>query len=297
MRQNQGYTPSLFEDNASLRRREGLRAWDEEKERRRQESQSEQGHDGGHLGIDPNRRPSDPFADFRSIAGFQRDIDGEDGDLGRPKGGESQQGREEMMLEGDSIHRRSLLHQPMLTSPWGENPFSATMNPFASDPFLSQDSVAPPRRGSISPFASSEPLLPISNSKPNSSGEEKKPEQQPFVGRIQRAGPVVPPRPPPSGSPPPAPSRSVGNGRRGAITDVPGVIPRLGGPVAGSSGVQVHVRVSTAMAISPPPPPMSQKENGPRIAPLTPPLQQSPSPPQSRNGSSIELLENPRLMS
>lgn len=211
------YTPSLFEENASLRRREGLRAWDEEKERRRQELQSGQYTQDQtthvHRGMDPSQRLPDPFADFRGFAGFEHDVDGEDGDIGRRKSGGSERGTEELMLEAESIPQRSImLQQPMIASPRGENPF-------------------------------------VSNSKSSITAEQQR-FLPSFVGKINSAGPMVPPRPPLVRSPPSPPPRVSGGGRREAVTDVPGIIPHLAPNSNG--GVEVHVRLPTAMNISSP---------------------------------------------
>lgn len=120
-----GYTQSLFEDNASLRRREGLRAWDEEKERRKlRELESE-----------------NPFADFEDIAGFGYE---------QRKSGEGPLGVEELMLDNDSIYRRGLpLQKPMTASPWTESPFTYVGT--GSNPPASYDGE---RRRSIGPMSS-----------------------------------------------------------------------------------------------------------------------------------------------
>jgi hypothetical protein len=107
VRPGQGYAQSLFEDNASLRRKEGLQAWDEEKRRKKM------------MEADEN-----PFSDFHEIAGFGN-YDGEEGDIGHRKSGEGPLGFEELVLETDSVHRRNLrLPKPLVASPWIESPLT-----------------------------------------------------------------------------------------------------------------------------------------------------------------------------
>jgi hypothetical protein len=100
----------VHDDNASARRREGLKEWDEEKARRR-------GHE------DEN-----PFADFNAIDNDSRrnameDYYGEDGDIGRPKGPFpfAGYGDEEGMLDADSV-QNLVLQKPLVASPWIESP-------------------------------------------------------------------------------------------------------------------------------------------------------------------------------
>lgn len=300
-----GDTTSLFEENASLRRREGLRAWDEEKERRRLESQSEReqvpqtSHQGACHSPEMHRRVSDPFADFLGIPRFGEGIEGdhEDGDIGRRKSGEGPVMIDELMLEADSVHRQnSTLQKPLVASPWSEtlfktvpNPFSGTVNPFASTSTTNDDQMQIGRRRSLSPFATmdTEPILPISDPSSKRGSNETKPQLlAPFVGGPSRVAPMVLPRIPPTGAAVPPPSRGV---RRGAIADA-GVIPRLAekGEHVRNSGVQVETSISDSSL-----PSMKGQKASPRVEKLTtPPLQTSPSPPQSHNGSSIELLES-----
>ncbi|KAG8844588.1 hypothetical protein FRB91_002521, partial [Serendipita sp. 411] len=109
------YAASLFDDNASLRRQEGLRAWEEEKaQRRMKELQNE-----------------NPFADFHDIAGFggYEEYDEEE-EYGGRKSGEGPLGVEELMLDTDSIDRRGYsLQKPMIASPWTESPFTYVDGP------------------------------------------------------------------------------------------------------------------------------------------------------------------------
>ena len=233
------YSPSLFEDNASVRRREGLRAYDEEKERQLQ-----------------LQRDENPFADFHEISPF----DGEDGDIGRGvgvgvgvgggggrKSGEGPLGAEEMMLDAESIHRGMILQKPMIASPWNENPF--TYVDYGSYPTSAGTNDGAldysERRRSLSPFAN--PARRGSAVSASSTDErDRQRHLQPLSQMMSvntgvsqsRAGPALPPP-------------TTFGARRGAL-----------------GGQEIYV----------PPPALSA---------ITP----SPSPPQSQNGSAIELLE------
>jgi len=250
------YSPSLFEDNASIRRREGLMAWEQEKEREKRRQQ----------GLPVESQPEeeeDPFADFHDIRRVDV-FDGEDGDIGRRKSGEGPFGAEEMMLDSESIHRGLILQKPMIASPWNENPFTYVdygspiseterdpMDPGRRRSISVQRSISPfgtspspNRRGSVV-FAPEASVAAAAAAHASSRGSQEEGDRirylQPNLSgtganaSLGRAGPV------PAG----------GGMRRGAITGQEGYVPP---------------------------------------APLTviPP---TPSPPQSRNGSSIELLE------
>jgi hypothetical protein len=226
-----GYNQSTFEDNASFKRREGLRAWEREKEQARQRQESE-----------------NPFADVHDLV--RVDIfDGKDGDIGRRKSGEGPFGDEEMMLDSESIHHAMLLQEPTISSPWGDNPFAYVdfgIRPINNAPMSDgeRDSINSGRRGSVSPFETWAGLgrreSAVSGS--SSEGGERPRFLQPFAHmpsintsvKLDQAGPM-----PGSGM------------RRGAVV-----------------GQETYVSPTTPKPIIP-----------------------SPSPPQSRKGSSIELLE------
>jgi hypothetical protein len=225
-----GYNQSLFEDNASLKRREGLRAWDREKEHERQRQELK-----------------DPFADVHDIA--EVDIfHGRDGGIDRRKSGEGPFGAEEMMLDSESIHQAMLLQEPKISSPWGDNPFAyvdygirAINDTSVSDG--ERDSIHSGRRGSISPFETWAGLGRRGSAVSGSSNEDRERPRflQPF-------------------------SASVNTNAK----------PGQAGPTLGS-GTRRGATVGQETCVSP---------NTPK-----PIIVPSPSPPQSRNGSSIELLE------
>jgi hypothetical protein len=224
------YSSSLFEDNASLRRREGLRAWEQEKKQERQRQELE-----------------DPFADFHDTA--KVDIfDREYGDIGRRKSGRPF-GAEEMMLDSESMHRGMILQEPMIATPWGESPF--TYVDFSghdiNSEVASDGEQNPIRRGSISPFWAGPGLGRRGSAVSRSLSEVGDGPRflQPF-SRMKSVSPGVSVS---LGRAGPAP---VGVGtRRGAI-----------------AGPETYAPAATLNPIHP-----------------------SPSPPQSRTGTSIELLE------
>lgn len=228
------YSPSLFEDNASIRRREGLRAYDEEKERQQRQ----------------DLRDANPFADFHGISSVDV-FDGEHGDIGRRKSGEGPFGDEEMMLDAESIHREMILQQPMIASPWNENPFTyvdfgpAPLSAGTSD--AERERMPSERRRSLSWRRSMSPFDRRGSVVSGSSVEDRDRDRprylQPFSQMtgistnvsLSRAGPA------PAG---------VG-ARRGALV-----------------GQEVYVSPAALSTITP-----------------------SPSPPHTLNGSAIELLE------
>ncbi|KIM28427.1 hypothetical protein M408DRAFT_329488 [Serendipita vermifera MAFF 305830] len=226
------YTPSLFEDDASIRRREGLRAYDEEKERQRQRHELQD---------------ANPFADFNEISPVDI-FDVEHGDIGRRKSAEGAFpfSSEEMMLQ----------QQPMIASPWNENPFAyvdfgpsnhspITGSDAGRDLILSDRRRSTSLRRSVSPFNTGVGRRGSAVSATSSEDRDRSRHLQPFAqmtgistnATFSRAGPIM-----------------VGTGaRRGALV-----------------GQEVYVPQTTLSTVTP-----------------------SPSPPQSRNGSAIELLEQP----
>ena len=260
-----GYTQSLFEDNASVQRREGLRAWDEEKERRRlKETELE-----------------NPFADFEEIAGFG----GYDGEIGRRKSGEGPQGVEELMLDNDSIYRRGLpLQKPMIASPWTESPFTyvgtGSNHPGSLD--VERRRSIGPRSNSISPFDSgysmgrrlSDVSLPPAAAiaeQPSSSDRERQRYLQPSLNTS-----------------PTSPTATKGGAGAGAGMMATVGFSRLGNGLAatipGGSGRRGAITTESVPVVAVPV----------RPGALTPPPAGTPSPPASHNGSSIEMLEQTR---
>ncbi|KAG8817272.1 hypothetical protein FRC17_011315 [Serendipita sp. 399] len=251
-RMRQGYAASLFDDNASLRRQEGLRAWDEEKERRRRKE----------LELE------NPFADFHDIAGFE-EYDG----FGARKSGEGPLGVEEMMLDTESIHRRGLaLQQPMVASPWMESPF--TYVEAGGSVNLTPNGSEPPRR-----FG-----RPNSNSlAPSESGGT--------LASRRGSDIAVPERAFWNGGEDHERSQYLQQhvSSRVAVAAISGFSPvlgtGLGGPLPGGSGRRGAITTESV-------PPTTLMVNVPGgLSLLTTPMPRSSSPLQSHTGSSIELLE------
>jgi len=135
-----GQSLHLFADNASLRRQEGLRAWEQEKERQRERQNLE-----------------DPFSDFHLLAKVGVS-DGEGGDVVGRKRDEGPLGAEELALDSESIHRGMVLQEPVIVSRWGEAPFihvdfgAQEANNAASTAIDGERDLISGRRRSISPL-------------------------------------------------------------------------------------------------------------------------------------------------